>query len=62
MAKIVTVGQKVNFFHFLQVVSGGVACNQYFREGLQKVCDDFDCELVCPPPHLCTDNGIMIAW
>ena len=47
---------------FIQVVSGGVACNQYFRQGLQTVCDEFDCEMICPPPHLCTDNGIMIAW
>ncbi|XP_053374102.1 tRNA N6-adenosine threonylcarbamoyltransferase, mitochondrial-like [Mercenaria mercenaria] len=44
------------------VVSGGVACNQFIRQGLQKVCEKFDCRMVCPPPHLCTDNGIMIAW
>ncbi|XP_060561727.1 tRNA N6-adenosine threonylcarbamoyltransferase, mitochondrial-like [Ruditapes philippinarum] len=44
------------------VVSGGVACNQYIQQGLKKVCEKYDCRLVCPPPHLCTDNGIMIAW
>lgn len=20
------------------------------------------CTLLCPPPRLCTDNGVMIAW
>ncbi|XP_052798878.1 tRNA N6-adenosine threonylcarbamoyltransferase, mitochondrial-like [Mya arenaria] len=44
------------------VVSGGVACNQYLRAGLQRVCDKYGARLVVPPPHLCTDNGIMIAW
>ena len=45
-----------------QVVSGGVASNAYLRNGLQMVCEQNTCHLVCPPPHLCTDNGIMIAW
>ncbi|XP_070210225.1 tRNA N6-adenosine threonylcarbamoyltransferase, mitochondrial-like isoform X2 [Littorina saxatilis] len=44
------------------VVSGGVASNSYLRSGLQQVCEMNSCNLVCPPPHLCTDNGIMIAW
>ncbi|XP_052095118.1 tRNA N6-adenosine threonylcarbamoyltransferase, mitochondrial-like isoform X1 [Mytilus californianus] len=44
------------------VASGGVASNQYIRRGLTQVCDMFSCQLICPPPHLCTDNGIMIAW
>ena len=44
------------------VISGGVGSNQYLREGLTKVCDHFDCKLICPLPKLCTDNGIMIAW
>ena len=44
------------------VISGGVASNQYLREGLTKVCAHFDCKVICPPPKLCTDNGIMIAW
>lgn len=46
----------------LQVASGGVASNMYYRQGLTQVCDMFSCQLICPPPHLCTDNGIMIAW
>lgn len=44
------------------VLSGGVACNSYLRDGLQKVCETHNCQLISPPPHLCTDNGIMIAW
>ncbi|XP_076348750.1 threonyl-carbamoyl synthesis 4 isoform X10 [Tachypleus tridentatus] len=44
------------------VVSGGVACNNYIRAALKLLCDHMDFELVCPPPKLCTDNGIMIAW
>ena len=44
------------------VVSGGVACNSYIRSKLKKVCDDFNWRLICPPPKLCTDNGVMIAW
>ncbi|XP_069172368.1 tRNA N6-adenosine threonylcarbamoyltransferase, mitochondrial isoform X2 [Procambarus clarkii] len=44
------------------VVSGGVACNQYIRNALQKLCEVTGYQLLCPPPKLCTDNGIMIAW
>lgn len=45
-----------------QIVSGGVACNQYLRGALQKLCTHTGYQLLCPPPKLCTDNGIMIAW
>ncbi|XP_006036829.1 probable tRNA N6-adenosine threonylcarbamoyltransferase, mitochondrial isoform X1 [Alligator sinensis] len=44
------------------VVSGGVASNQYIRRALQSVTDATDFALLCPPPRLCTDNGVMIAW
>ncbi|KAK2143216.1 hypothetical protein LSH36_864g00054 [Paralvinella palmiformis] len=44
------------------VLSGGVASNQFLRQGLQRVCEAHGTRLVCPPPKLCTDNGIMIAW
>ncbi|XP_046454656.1 probable tRNA N6-adenosine threonylcarbamoyltransferase, mitochondrial isoform X1 [Daphnia pulex] len=44
------------------VVSGGVACNDYFRKYLSIICAEMSYTLVCPPPKLCTDNGIMIAW
>ncbi|XP_063593069.1 tRNA N6-adenosine threonylcarbamoyltransferase, mitochondrial-like [Penaeus indicus] len=44
------------------VLSGGVACNNYIRSALQKLCEATGYQLLCPPPRLCTDNGIMIAW
>ncbi|XP_069111250.1 tRNA N6-adenosine threonylcarbamoyltransferase, mitochondrial-like [Argopecten irradians] len=44
------------------VVSGGVASNQIMRQGFEAVCEESGYCLVCPPPELCTDNGIMIAW
>ena len=44
------------------MISGGVASNDFIMDGLQRACDDFSCNIVRPPRHLCTDNGIMIAW
>eukprot|EP01126_Amoeba_proteus_P052153 TRINITY_DN6275_c0_g1_i3.p1 TRINITY_DN6275_c0_g1~~TRINITY_DN6275_c0_g1_i3.p1 ORF type:complete len:323 (+),score=68.53 TRINITY_DN6275_c0_g1_i3:708-1676(+) len=44
------------------VVSGGVASNATIKEHLQKLAQTYGLTLVCPPPNLCTDNGIMIAW
>ncbi|EKM54080.1 uncharacterized protein PHACADRAFT_96388 [Phanerochaete carnosa HHB-10118-sp] len=48
------------------VVSGGVASNAYLRKTLrQSLADTFPDDppnLVYPPPHLCTDNAVMIAW
>ncbi|XP_057455372.1 probable tRNA N6-adenosine threonylcarbamoyltransferase, mitochondrial isoform X1 [Lotus japonicus] len=44
------------------VVSGGVASNQYVRAQLDMVVKKNGLQLVCPPPRLCTDNGVMIAW
>ncbi|XP_025421926.1 probable tRNA N6-adenosine threonylcarbamoyltransferase, mitochondrial isoform X3 [Sipha flava] len=44
------------------VVSGGVASNMFIRKHLNLVCDNMNFKLVVPPPRLCTDNGIMIAW
>ncbi|XP_063231942.1 tRNA N6-adenosine threonylcarbamoyltransferase, mitochondrial isoform X1 [Bacillus rossius redtenbacheri] len=44
------------------VVSGGVACNSYITERLAVVCAEYGYTLAVPPPHLCTDNGVMIAW
>ncbi|XP_062944598.1 tRNA N6-adenosine threonylcarbamoyltransferase, mitochondrial isoform X2 [Cynocephalus volans] len=43
------------------VVSGGVASNFYIRRALEIVTNATQCTLLCPPPRLCTDNGIMIA-
>ncbi|CAH9096827.1 unnamed protein product [Cuscuta europaea] len=44
------------------VVSGGVASNQYVRDRLHQVVKQNELKLVCPPPSLCTDNGVMVAW
>ena len=44
------------------VVSGGVASNLAVREGLEGLAKHFNMEAVFPPPRLCTDNGVMIAW
>ncbi|GLV41623.1 Threonyl-carbamoyl synthesis 4 [Carabus blaptoides fortunei] len=44
------------------VVSGGAACNNFITRGLERVCDAMAYRLVRPPPKLCTDNGVMIAW
>eukprot|EP00191_Tetraselmis_sp_GSL018_P008535 CAMPEP_0177594820 /NCGR_PEP_ID=MMETSP0419_2-20121207/9994_1 /TAXON_ID=582737 /ORGANISM="Tetraselmis sp., Strain GSL018" /LENGTH=435 /DNA_ID=CAMNT_0019086173 /DNA_START=88 /DNA_END=1395 /DNA_ORIENTATION=- len=44
------------------VVAGGVASNSEVRAALQAVAAEAGLELVCPPPRLCTDNGVMVAW
>lgn len=44
------------------VVSGGVACNKMIKFALQIVCKHRGYECHIPPPSLCTDNGVMIAW
>lgn len=44
------------------VVAGGVACNQSLRASLADVAEAAGMQLVCPPPRLCTDNGVMVAW
>lgn len=44
------------------VVSGGVACNDFIFKSIQVLGDKFDFTVYRPPPKVCTDNGIMIAW
>lgn len=41
---------------------GGVACNKYLRERLQKICAKFNKQLFFPSVRLCTDNAGMIAF
>ncbi|XP_035428525.1 tRNA N6-adenosine threonylcarbamoyltransferase, mitochondrial isoform X1 [Cygnus atratus] len=48
--------------HATLVVSGGVASNQYIRKGLQTLANANNFAFLSPPPRLCTDNGVMIAW
>mmetsp|Transcript_43662 Transcript_43662/g.103028 ORF Transcript_43662/g.103028 Transcript_43662/m.103028 type:complete len:678 (+) Transcript_43662:66-2099(+) len=44
------------------VVAGGVAANQTVRQGLKEVAEAGSLEMRCPPPRLCVDNGVMVAW
>ena len=44
------------------VAAGGVAANSALRHALESMADEYGLPLVVPPPALCTDNGIMIAW
>jgi N6-L-threonylcarbamoyladenine synthase len=44
------------------VVAGGVAANAYLRASLASLADELDLRLIVPPPALCTDNGVMVAW
>lgn len=44
------------------VVAGGVAANATLREMLGRLSDAKGYALHVPPPALCTDNGVMIAW
>lgn len=44
------------------VVAGGVASNAYVRETLAGIAEEAGLRMVCPPPRLCTDNGVMVAW
>ena len=44
------------------VVAGGVAANADLRTRLGALAEELDLHLIIPPPRLCTDNGVMIAW
>ncbi len=44
------------------VVAGGVAANQSLRHALTRFSAETGVRLAIPPPALCTDNGVMIAW
>jgi len=44
------------------VVTGGVAANAYLRARLGALAERLGLRLVLPPPCLCTDNGVMVAW
>ena len=44
------------------VVAGGVAANGYLRGRLKVLAAEHGFSLIAPPPELCTDNGIMVAW
>lgn len=44
------------------VISGGVAANKALSAGLEHLAVENGFTLVVPPPHLCTDNAVMVAW
>ncbi|MGE4314030.1 MAG: tRNA (adenosine(37)-N6)-threonylcarbamoyltransferase complex transferase subunit TsaD [Pseudobdellovibrionaceae bacterium] len=41
---------------------GGVAANRMLFEALSLTAKEADLDIIAPPPKLCTDNGVMIAW
>lgn len=43
-------------------VAGGVAANKAIAAALRRVAATRGYTLAVPPPALCTDNGVMIAW
>jgi N6-L-threonylcarbamoyladenine synthase len=45
------------------VVAGGVGANQQLRQKLSELENKIaNCQILYPPTHLCTDNGVMIAF
>jgi N6-L-threonylcarbamoyladenine synthase len=44
------------------VVSGGVASNEELRRKLREFGSKKRISMIFPPIHLCSDNGVMIAW
>ncbi len=44
------------------VVAGGVAANAYLKTRLEVLAEKETLRLTIPPPRLCTDNGVMVAW
>ena len=44
------------------VVAGGVGANQRLRAQFNAIQKSDQVEVLFAPPHLCTDNGVMIAW
>ena len=48
--------------HSRLVVSGGVSANKAMRRQLLQAADKRSARVFFPPPALCTDNGVMIAW
>jgi len=44
------------------VAAGGVAANQVIRARLAQLAGAQNLRFAAPPPALCTDNGVMVAW
>jgi N6-L-threonylcarbamoyladenine synthase len=43
-------------------LAGGVAANGVIRAAVSAVAQAWNFTLVAPPPRLCTDNAVMVAW
>ena len=46
----------------LLVIAGGVAANATIRAALDRTARAAGFRLAAPPPRLCTDNAVMVAW
>jgi N6-L-threonylcarbamoyladenine synthase len=44
------------------VAAGGVAANKVIRARLTDLCRKAGLPFVAPPPRLCADNAVMMAW
>jgi N6-L-threonylcarbamoyladenine synthase len=44
------------------VIAGGVAANRYLRDRVAAAAAAHGFGFEAPPPRLCTDNGVMVAW
>jgi N6-L-threonylcarbamoyladenine synthase len=51
-------GESVTAF----VAAGGVAANGALRARLTAIAAEHHVGFAAPPPKLCTDNGVMVAW
>lgn len=59
-AQVMKLIEQQNIRNF--VIAGGVASNQYIKNALQKNLVQYNCNFLCAPSNLCTDNAAMIAW
>ncbi len=41
---------------------GGVACNNYIKSRLEKICKKYDKFFICPACKFCADNAAMVAF
>ena len=44
------------------VLAGGVVSNMILRSKMDDFGKKYNIKICYPPPNLCTDNGIMVAW
>lgn len=60
-SKVARAMQQTNCYRI--VVAGGVGANSQLRNKLKELETTFpQCTILYPPIHLCTDNGVMIAF